>query len=180
MHGQLVAIESDLTAASARLEALARALDDQQWARRPAESRWSPVECVQHLNLTAAATLPRIREGLDEARRLGGGLPPTFHRDALGWLLWRGLRQPGRFKSKTTAAFVPDAHRPVSEVLGLFRRWQAEQVACVRECDGLPVHRVRITSPFNARIRYSVYSGLTILVAHTHRHLWQAEQASKD
>ena len=180
MHAQLVAIESELTVASARLEALARNLNDQQWVRRPAESRSSPVECVQHLNLTAAATLPRIREGLDEARRLGGGLPTTFHRDLVGWFLWRGLRQPGRFKSKTAAAFVPDAHRPVSEVLGQFRRWQAEQIACVRECDGLPVHRVRMTSPFSARIRYSVYSALTILVVHTHRHLWQAEQASTD
>ena len=180
MHHQLVAIESDLTAASARLDALARTLTEHRWALRPGESRWSPLECVQHLNLTAAATLPRIRQGLAEAKRLGGGLPATFRRDLVGWFLWSGLRQPGRFKSKTAAAFVPDARRPVNAVLDEFRRWQAEQIACVRACDGLPVHRVRMASPFNPRIRYSVYSALTILVVHTHRHLWQAEQATTD
>jgi hypothetical protein len=37
---------------------------------------------------------------------------------------------------------------------------------------------VRITSPFNERVRYNVYSALTILAVHQHRHLWQAEQAA--
>jgi len=35
---------------------------------------------------------------------------------------------------------------------------------------------VRVTSPFNARVRYNLYACFTILPRHQHRHLWQAER----
>ena len=178
MHHDLAAVAADFEEASRRLDALEQKLSNEQWTKRPAEQGWSAVECIQHLNLTAEAALPRIREGIGRASRLEEPLRERFRRDVFGWLLWRGLRQPGRFKSKTAPSFVPEANRPVGETITLFRRLQDEQIACVRDSDGLPIDRVRIASPFNERIRYSVYSALTILAVHQLRHLWQAEQAS--
>jgi hypothetical protein len=179
MHPDLAAVAADFESASRRLDALERSLSDPQWIRRPSAQAWSAIECIQHLNLTAEATLPRVKEGIGEARRLRAPVPARYCRDLFGWLLWRGLSKPGRFKTKTAAAFVPDANRPVSDILGSFRRLQDDQIACVRESDGLAVDRVRIASPFNERIRYSVFSALTILAVHQHRHLWQAERASR-
>jgi hypothetical protein len=178
MHRDLAAIAADFETARLRLDALERSLSNEQWTRRPAEQGWSAIECVQHLNLTAQATLPRVRDGIGKAGRLGAPVPARYRRDVFGWLLWRGLRQPGRFKTKTAPSFVPDASRPVPEIVALFRRLQDEHIACVRDADGLPIDRVRIASPFNERIRYSVYSALTILAVHQLRHLWQAERAS--
>ena len=178
MHPDLAAVAADFVSASARLDALEQTLSHDQWTRRPATNGWSAIECIQHLNLTAAATLPRIREGIGRASRLDEPLRARYRRDVFGWLLWRGLRQPGRFKSKTPPSFVPDATRPVPEIIASFRRFQDEHIACVRDSNGLPIDRVRIASPFNERIRYSVYSALTILAVHQHRHLWQSEQAS--
>ena len=178
MHPDLAAVAADFERAGRRLDALERALSSEQWTRRPSEQSWSAIECVQHLNLTAAATLPRVREGIGRASRLDGPVRPRYRRDVFGWLLWRGLRKPGRFKTRTAPSFVPHASRPVPEVLALFRRLQDEHLACVRDADGLPIDRVRIASPFNERIRYSVYSALTILAVHQHRHLWQAERAA--
>jgi hypothetical protein len=178
MHPDLTVLAADFQGASRRLDALEQALASEQWARRPLEQGWSAIECIQHLNLTAAATLPRVREGIGRASRLEEPVRARFRRDVFGWLLWRGLRQPGRFKTKTAPSFVPDATRPVPEIIGLFRRLQDEHLGCVRDSDGLPIDRVRIASPFNERIRYSVYSALTILAVHQHRHLWQAERAS--
>ena len=60
-----------------------------------------------------------------------------------------------------------------------FERLQAEQIAVTREADGLSIDRVKMTSPFNAKIRYNIFSALSILPRHQHRHLWQAEQASR-
>ena len=180
MHAQLTALAEEFDAALRRLDALERALLADQWRRRPSAERWSPVECVQHLNLTADATLPRVRHGIAEARLRTGPAPVHYRRDVRGWLIWRVLRQPGSFKSKTPAAFVPDADRPVADVLADFKRLQAEHLACVRESDGLPIDRVSIVSPFSERMRYNVYAALTILAVHQHRHLWQAEQAAAD
>jgi hypothetical protein len=78
---------------------------------------------------------------------------------------------------KTTAAFVPTATHAPSQTVSDFQRLQVEQLAWVREADGLPITSVRITSPFDARIRYNLYACLAILPRHQHRHLWQAEQA---
>jgi len=177
MNVQLFAVAEEFESALRRLQSLSHSLSPNEWTQRPAAERWSPIECVQHLNLTAEATLPRVRQGLAEARRSAGRPVGTYRRDFFGWLIWRSLRQPGRFKSRTGAAFVPHADRPPAEILAAFTRLQAEHVACVRESDGLPIDRVRIASPFNERIRYNVYACLTILAVHQHRHLWQAEEA---
>ena len=78
---------------------------------RPAPESWSPAECVAHLNLTAMAMLPLIRQGLDEARRLQRSSGARYRRDIVGWLLWRSISTPGRFKTKTIPAFVPSGDR---------------------------------------------------------------------
>jgi hypothetical protein len=86
---------------------------------------------------------------------------------------------PGRFKLKTTAPFVPSGDRSAGELAAEFERLQAEQIALTRASDGLPIDRVKIVSPFDARLRYSIFAALSILPRHQHRHLWQAEQASR-
>jgi hypothetical protein len=58
-----------------------------------------------------------------------------------------------------------------------FDRLQEEQIAFVRQADGLPLGRVKIISPFNARLRYNLFACFSILPRHQHRHLRQAERA---
>lgn len=176
MHPELAALAAEFHDATSRLDALERSLTAAQWSHRPSATRWSPLECVQHLNLTAEATLPRVRAAIERARSAGGTPPARYRMDVVGWLLWNGLRRPGRFKSKTAPAFVPAADRPPAAVCADFRRLQAEHLACVADCERVGVRRATLRSPFNERIGYSVYSALTILAVHQHRHLWQAEQ----
>ena len=123
--------------------------------------------------------LPLLRPGLEDARRLQRSAGGRYRRDVIGWLLWRTISSPGRFKTKTIPAFVPSGDRPAEELVREFERLQAEQIAVARAADGLPIDRVKMTSPFDARVRYNIFSGLSILARHQHRHLWQAEQAGR-
>ena len=123
--------------------------------------------------------LPLIRHGVDDARRMGRVTGRRYRRDLLGWLLWKATSVPGRYKSKTAAPFVPSSDKPLEEVIAEFDRLQGLQIVAAREADGLPIDRVKMTSPFNAKVRYNVFSGLSILPRHQHRHLWQAEQAAR-
>jgi hypothetical protein len=136
---------------------------------------------MAHLNLTSRAYVPLLRDALERARALGrrsGAAAPTrYRRDPIGWLIWRTMGPPVRFgRLRTTAPFVPEGDLPRDEVIAEFDRLRAEQVACVREADGLPIDQVRITSAFNARLHYNLFACLTILPRHQHRHLWQAER----
>ena len=176
MHPQLEAVRQELDDAEARLDRLAAKVLPEWWQRRPDPARWSIAECVAHLNLTAEAYLPLLREALERARALGTPPPRRYRRDFTGWVLWRTAGPPVRARVRTTARFVPTSLAPPAELLAAFRRYQEEQRDAVRQADGLPLGAVRITSPFNARFRYNAYACLTILPRHQHRHLWQAER----
>jgi hypothetical protein len=178
MRQELTELVAQYDAALARLHALAAALPPAHASRRPADGGWSPAECVAHLNLTSQAFVPILRSGLDEARRLGQPAPSRLSRDFFGWLVSKVAGPNRRFKSRTPPSFVPTGDRPLAELVAVFERLQADHVACVREAVGLPIDRVKVPSPFEARLRYSLYSALTLIPAHQQRHLIQAEAAA--
>jgi len=179
MHEELSAIQQEFESALVRLHQLHARVPAEIWRRRPAPERWSPGECVAHLNLSSASMVPLVRAGIDEARRSGRPAPARYRRDVLGWLLWRGLGPARGFKTKAIPAWVPSGDRHPDELVAEFERWQTEQLACVRDADGLPIDAVKITSPVDARARYNVFAALSIMARHQHRHLWQAEQSAQ-
>ena len=133
------------------------------------------AECVAHLNLTSKAYLPLLREALAGGRE-GREWRGRYHPDPIGWLMWRLAGPPVRHRVKTVAAFIPSAQQSLTELVSEFDRLQSEQLSCVSAADGLPLGSLWIRSPFDSRIRYNVFSCLTILPRHQERHLWQAEQ----
>jgi hypothetical protein len=176
MHPQLQAIVDDFGRAETRLHRLVAALPSAHWNRRPEPARWSVAECVAHLNLTAAACVPRLLDAFERGRRTGEPAPRRYRRDPIGWLLWRLSGPPVKQRVRTAAPFEPGPDLPREAIMAEFARRQREQVAMVAEADGLPLGRLWIISPFDPRIRYNAYACLTILPSHQHRHLWQAEQ----
>lgn len=177
MHPQLQAILDDFAALQARLHAMVDSLDHDTWSRRPDSGRWSAAENVVHLNLTAAAFLPLVRNGIEAARLRGEAAPERYRRDLFGWLLWKVLAPPPRIRAKTTAPFEPRATQDRDRIVAEFDRLQEEQMVCVRHAAGLPLSRVKMASPFSARVKYNVYAALTVLPQHQRRHLWQIENA---
>lgn len=184
MHSQIVAVIDEYESAGARLHRLDSATPDERWSRRRDPTRWSVAECVAHLNLTSRAYLPLIDAALIEARQKSGAISSQtdrrFRRDLAGWLLWWVSGPTVRMKMKTTAGFIPEGELPRQALITDFDHLQREQIERARASDRLPIDQVSIVSPFNARLKYNLYSCLTILPRHMHRHLWQAEQVWSD
>ena len=180
MNRQLQRIEEEFEGARTRLRALAHAAPFSVWPVRPEPNRWSIADCVEHLNRTASAFLPLLRAGLGQAE--GDRSPDrTYRRDPMGWLLSVIMPPPVRFaRVKTTAPFEPGGQEDSAELVRTFERLQDEQIACLRAADGLPLNRIRLRSPFDARTQYNAYSCLVILPRHQHRHLWQAERVAQE
>ena len=59
-----------------------------------------------------------------------------------------------------------------------FARLQSEMIACVREADQLPIDRVTLRSPYDARLTCNLYAALTLIARHQQRHVVQAERAA--
>lgn len=179
VHPELQVIADEFRDAGRRLRGLVSTVPEQWWTRRADPDRWSVAECVAHLNLTAAAYLPLLDDALARAQALPAQPTRSYRRDPVGWLLWRMMGPPVRVKTKTTTQFMPTNVRSVAGLIQEFERLQQEQLRRIERADGLPLTRVRVTSPFNEKVKYNLYSCFCILPRHEQRHLWQAEQVAK-
>jgi hypothetical protein len=176
----LSAIETELNAATAQLAKLAASTDDAAWSARPGDGQWSAGECVQHLNLTSRAYLPILTEALRDARSRGLTQAGDKNRlDFVGWLLWKTCGPPRKrlIKMKTMPPFVPAAIETRMQAVSDFESYQRRLVALLGDANGLALSKIRIQSPFNAKVRYNAYSAFRIVATHERRHIWQAEQA---
>ncbi|MCC7010228.1 MAG: DinB family protein [Acidobacteria bacterium] len=183
MRPELAAIVGELETAQARLARLAAATPGERWSERHDPNRWSIAECVAHLNLTSRAFEPLIVAALRDARSLGRPARRRYRQDAVGWLVGRvvgpmpaALRRLAAGRVRAPAPFVPQGALPRGEVLTEFETHQARQIALTGEAEGLPIDEVWILSPFDGRVRYTLFSTLVILARHQHRHLQQAEE----
>ena len=62
------------------------------------------------------------------------------------------------------------------ETLERFDYLQQEVQVRIDRSAGLAVDRLRLVSPFDARMKYNLYAAFCLIAAHQRRHLWQAEQ----
>jgi hypothetical protein len=182
---QLAAIIADFERAQRRLHALVDTFPTERWSRRRGADRWSVAECVAHLNLTSHAFLPILKSGIAQARTLGAPQSVGYRRSAMGRLIGFAagpMPRIGRWRFgrvKTAAAFVPGGTLPHDTVVAEFDALQREQIELTRQADGLPIDRVRIVSPFDARVKYDLFSAFALLPAHQRRHIEQAEEIWK-
>lgn len=176
VSAELGQVKQELLDARERARRLSEDLAETIWATAPAPGRWSISECVTHLNITSERYIPIIDDAIREGRELGIRATAPPRRDFMGWLLAKMLEPPYRMRMKTTAPFVPARIEPMAEVLERFDYLQGELLVRIDRANGLPLERLKVVSPFNAKVKYNLYSALKLIPVHQRRHLWQAEQ----
>ena len=181
MKRQLSEVIKAFEHSQARLERLMEAVPEEIWSERTDAARWSVAECVAHINITNTAFLPRVRKAIEEARALPRKTSGRYKRDLLGAMFGSmvgPMKKIGKFriaKVKTLPPFVPSGNLPKGATVAEFKRINDELIALTRECDGLAIDQVKITSPFGEKIHYNLYSALVMIPRHDERHLEQAE-----
>ncbi len=173
---KLAAVRDELHETSARLHRLVDTLDETTWGRSPVAGKWSIARCIEHLNMTSIAYLPIFRAAFKDARAAGKiAKNPNYELDFWGWLLFKSVEPPIRFKMKTPDPFVPPTIEPKDKVVAEFDSLQREITSVMEENGDLDFGKIKIESPFNAKIKYSAYAGYRLIPAHQRRHLLQAE-----
>ena len=122
--------------------------------------------------------MPLLSEGVAHAQP--GCLAGSYRRDARGWLIAKAIAPASPVRMRSEPAFVPVADQPAEAAIPEFERFQDALIACVHAAEHRAVDRVTIVSPLDARgLRYNLYSALTLVARHQHRHLLQAERAAR-
>jgi DinB superfamily len=174
---QIDSLLLELRETRARAEAICNGRTPAGLLRRPAEKRWSAAECVEHLNITNRAYLPRLSEAIRTLRQKNLVSRGGFRLNWNARLLKYWLEPPSRLRLPTGAAFQPVSVRDPAAVLAAFQSIGQELEQELASGRGLALDARRIRSPFAESMQYNVYSAFAIIAAHNRRHLWQAGNA---
>lgn len=148
------------------LDRVLRNINDETAQRRPRQDAWSVMECVEHITLTEAALLVRLKEAKPaDGPREDRIREARFQELALN--RQRRIEAPERVVSQGLCRTVPEA-------LGQFQAQRAETLHFV---DGFPgdlhswltIHPL-ITRPVNC------YEMLLLMAMHPRRHAQQIAQ----
>lgn len=166
--------------AEAHIERLYEELSAEQLGWKPAEDRWSILQCIDHLSLSREGYLPRLRKAVDRGTERGitGGEAPYGHGTAVGRFLLRTFQKPWRFK--TVKPFEARDEPNPEAVIQAFRKHNAALIALTEEADGLDLGRLRVGVPATGLVRLSLAQGFYLGVVHDARHLAQAEAVREE
>ena len=158
-------------------DALTAPLSDEQFIWRPGPDSWSIAECLDHLNATARVYLPALDEGIADAIRRGVYGEGPFKYNWLGRLSVRFSDMRIRFEAPDDVQ--PGVGRSRREILAAFRAYQVQYVDRLRQANGIDLARARVRVPVTAWLRIPLGSGFALVVAHSRRHLAQAQRVTE-
>jgi uncharacterized damage-inducible protein DinB len=169
-------LDDALEAQEREAEKLVAGLTEAAGAWRPAENAWSVAECLDHLATAnrvylEAMRAPAIRARVAGRMRARPALPGFF-----GGMFARSLEPPPSRLSKLKAPgkIKPRTAPPLSDAFTAFMASQRDARAFLREFAELDLAGVTFPNPFIGGLRFSLATGLHVIVAHNKRHLWQA------
>jgi hypothetical protein len=177
---QLALVKQELLYARERARVVCKGLTAQTWAARPAPDQWSVGECLTHLNITSERFIPLVDEAIRDGRARKVEANGPYGKGLIGWALQRFLEPPYKVKTRTPPAFNPVTVDPMLETLERFDYLQQEVQVRIDRSAGLALERLRVVSPFDARITSNLYAAFRLLAAHQRRHLWQAERVKAE
>jgi hypothetical protein len=162
---------------SDRASALRGWFDAAAFAARPRPDRWSAAECLAHLNISVDPYFPMWREAIERGDRAAQPPREAYGLDFWGRVLVWTLEPPPRFRVPTSRPFEPVNAGPIEQVLPAFLERQQKILQVIDASRGVALDARKVTSPFDRRLRYSMWASFCVTAAHERRHLWQAERA---
>lgn len=169
-------ILTELDRTDLEAQKLVSGLSEQQLNWQPEGGGWSVAQCLAHLAQLNAALISAMRTGVAAANRSSVTPRKPLQPGRLGRWFIKQMEPPPRQKMKTPRQGIPQAGKNGAEVLSAFISAHNELRSLIRESRELDLNRIRFRNPFLGLLRYSVATGLLVIVAHDRRHLWQANR----
>jgi amidase len=172
LHDQLDAVVRDAHELTAGL-----AEADAAWAPQP--GAWSVAQCLDHLGTANRVYLGAMEPPAALARknnrfRRGPARPGLVG----GWFV-RSMEPPVKMRLKTYAIITPRPSPPLADAMSSFLTSQDEVRRFLRANADLDLASIHFPNPFIRGVRFSLATGLHVILAHERRHLWQAWRARK-
>jgi hypothetical protein len=167
----------DLNEARRRAQELVAGLTPEQLLRRPGPAKWSIVECLAHLNMTAATVQKLMASAIEQGKNQQVFSKGPFAIGPKGRLLVWIAEPPPKFRIRAPKDVRPPAaiDDPL-QVLPAFMKAQDEWEQLMLEQQGLDLERVKVGQGV---FRMRLAAALPWMMAHQRRHLLQAENVKR-
>jgi len=169
-----VRLATDLLTNDETAKRLLAGLTSEQLNWQPAPGSWSVGQCLEHLCIMNEVYLPPISAAFKEKpdSPVEQITPGWFG----GWFI-RNFAEPtsGSKRVRAPAKIRPASHVEVS-VLDRFLSGNQSCRDIIVRAGSKNVNRIRFWNPFIPGLRFTVGTGLQIIVSHERRHLLQAER----
>ena len=144
---------------------------------RPRPDQWSILDCLDHINLFYAEYMPRLERAIAQAPRTERA---TYTPGWLGQKMMTGLRPKQgerKMKIKTFRRMNPATEgKSYESVLETFLTYHTQLDALLTEAVPLDWDRAKVVSAVGPLLRFKLGDCFRVLLAHTERHLRQAEE----
>jgi hypothetical protein len=168
-------LRDQLDAAECDALMLVENLAEERGGWRPAGS-WSVAECLDHLARTNHVYLSAMKESAIRGRtagrfRLGPAVPGFLGR----WFVGR-MEPPVKapFRMKSPRSVEPNPPSSLASAFASFMASQDEVRNFLTVFADLDLAAIPFPNPFVRCIRFSLATGLHVIIAHERRHMWQA------
>ena len=141
---------------------------------KPAADSWSVAQCLEHLILANAESMP----GLDAAL---AGKKHSFWESyspftsLIGGFMIRSLKSDKRKFKAPSQAIVPPSEID-ADIVETFAESQAAVIERVKAMGNVDAEKMVLTSPFMRIMTYKLSDGYQIMVEHERRHIRQAKR----
>ena len=136
--------------------------------------------CSWTFRLFASLLIPRIEEAIRRGR--DGGLVGSgpFEYSWPGRMFVESLQPSPRIKIRTMKLYTPRRDVSKEEIVSRFSRFQGEYLRLLEDARGLDLARIKVVSPANRLLRFSLGIWLAASVAHEQRHVEQAVRVTRE
>ena len=170
-------VKRDVNEANRRVQDF-RQLPDKALRYRPQPDQWNVLDCLEHVNLFYADYFSRMETAINHANLSRGDtyVPGFFGKRMVSDL--RPRQGQRRMKIKTFKRMSPatDQRAPAS-IFDAFFQHHTQLLHLLDQSLPLDWNRVKVPSAVGPLLRFKLGDCFRLLIAHTDRHLCQAQEA---
>ena len=144
----------------------------------PRPNAWSALDCVEHMNLFYDDYLPRVEAAVrgGTASSTSTYTPGFFRKMMIDSL--RPQQGKRRMKIKTFKKMTPKTDdKPAEPVFTAFFKHHAHLEELLTQATSLNWNKAKVASAIGPILRFKLGDCFRLLLAHTERHLLQAQEA---
>jgi len=176
---ELTKYQADLLRLRDEILALFEGMDAAGWSWSPAPGEWSIADTIDHINTVNRLVAPRVENAISTGRQqnlygIGPFRYPIFDR-----LFVFALEPRAPVKQSAPGIYRPQSKPTLDQARAEFLGLQERLIAAVENARGLHLVKIKIPSPVNNLLRFSLGTWFAATIAHEENHLQQAQKVQQ-